>query len=120
MDQCYEKWDWTAEDKAAMFKNTFEVKGSKNLWLSGQFYPIKMIDQFFDIDPEDVTMHFDVLFDETMKLDERIQSFIEFNTAYLPKLKEVKPDDTIENHYHGDLRAFSLYLTLQYPEKYFL
>ena len=61
LDQCYEKWDWTAEDKAAMFKNTFEVKGSKNLWLSGQFYPIKMIDQFFDIDPEDVTMHFDVL-----------------------------------------------------------
>ncbi|MBK9736886.1 MAG: hypothetical protein IPO92_18785 [Saprospiraceae bacterium] len=27
--QCYQKWDWNAEDKAAMFKNTFDVKGSK-------------------------------------------------------------------------------------------
>ncbi len=112
--QCYQKWDWTVKDKAAMFKNTFDVKGPKNLWMSGQFYPTKMLDQFFEIDAEDVTSQFDVLFDETKELNVRIQSFIDFNASYLPKLKEVKPDDIIENHYHGDLRAISLYLTLQY------
>ncbi|MBK9736887.1 MAG: EVE domain-containing protein [Saprospiraceae bacterium] len=88
--------------------------------MSGQFYPVKMIEQFFDIDAKDVISQFDILFDETKELDGRIQSFIDFNAAYLPKLREVKPDDNIENHYHGDLRAISLYLTLQYPEKYFL
>lgn len=118
--QCYEKWDWTAEEKATMFKNTFNVSGPKNLWMSGQFYPTKMVDQFFEIDAEDVIFHFDALFDESKDLNSRIQSFIDFNAAYLPKLREVKQDDIIENHYHSDLRAISLYLTLQYPEKYFL
>ncbi|MFN7422380.1 MAG: hypothetical protein ACK5QP_03190, partial [Chitinophagales bacterium] len=38
--QVFEKWDWKAPNKLEMFKNAFEVKGNKNLWLSGQYFPI--------------------------------------------------------------------------------
>lgn len=118
--QCYSKWDWYGPDRATMFKNTFDIQGPKNLWMSGQFYPVKMIQQYFEIDPKLVEDNFTNLFNESVSLETRISSFISFNNDILPKLQEQKPEAKIATHYHGDLRAISLYLSLQYPDKYFL
>jgi 5-methylcytosine-specific restriction protein B len=117
--QCYEKWNWESYEKAKMFSDTFSVKGSKNFWESGNFYPVAMLNQFFEIRSEDTIRSFNILFEENLPLEERISQFIIFCQDSLPKLKEKKPNDILENHYHGDLRALSIYLTLQYPEKYF-
>ncbi len=120
LGQCYSKWDWSDQDKARMFIDTFNVKGGKNLWMSGNFLPIKMIEQYFEIDQKIVVDSFNLLFDENINLESRISSFISFNDGFLQRLQANKPEERIGNHYHGDLRAISLYLSLQYPEKYFL
>ncbi len=67
-----------------------------------------------------VVDNFNLLFDENINLESRISSFISFNDGFLQRLQKNKPEERIVNHYHGDLRAISLYLSLQYPEKYFL
>lgn len=120
LDQCFKNWDWNVENKATMFKKTFDVEGPKNLWASGQFYPIKMIEQFYEIDQGAVTDNFSILFDERKDLTERIAIFKKFAEVSLEKLKKAYPNDKIEQSYHGDLRAISIYLTLQYPEKYYI
>jgi len=118
--QCYERWNWNSDEKAKMFAYTFNVKGEKNLWMSGNFLPIKMINQYFEIEPKLVEEQFNILFNESESLETRISSFISFNDLIILKLQQHKPEEKIANHYHGDLRAISLYLTLQYPEKYYL
>ncbi|MBL0027518.1 MAG: hypothetical protein IPO98_22240 [Saprospiraceae bacterium] len=118
--QCYEKWDWNAVDKATMFQKTFDVKGQKNLWMSRQFYPVRMIEQYYEIDAGKVNNNFNILFDETQDLTYRIDSFKKITNDLLLKLQETKPNETIEQGYHGDLRAISIYLSLQYPEKYYI
>jgi len=120
LNQVFEKWDWNASDKPAMFKSAFEVSGDKNLWSSGNFYPTQHTLWMFDVFKDETIKVFDQLFDETIDLTERISKFIAFYDEKLPDLQALIPDKKINYHSHGDLRAIFLYLTLQYPEKYFL
>ena len=48
LKQVYDKWNWNSNDKVEMFKNSFEISGPKNLWLSGNFYPISHTSWMFD------------------------------------------------------------------------
>lgn len=120
LKQVYSKWDWDTENKPEMFKNAFEVNGPKNLWLSGNFYPIAHTSWMFENFEEETTGNFNNLFNESLPLYDRINSFINFYDLKLNDLKEQVPDKNINYHSHNDLRAIGLYLCLQYPEKYFL
>jgi 5-methylcytosine-specific restriction protein B len=120
LKQVYDKWDWNAKDKALMFKNAFEVEGSKNIWMSGNFYPIPHSNWMFQHFKEETVAAFNYLFNEQVNLTERIENFLELYDNKVPELKKLYPDKNIEYHSHNDLRAISLYLTLQYPNKYFL
>lgn len=120
LKQVYEKWDWNSPNKPNMFKDSFDVSGSKNLWESGNFYAIAHTRWMFEKFENETIEIFNNLFDENIALIERIKSFIDFYDEKLPELNQLVPDKTISNHYHGDLRAIALYLTLEYPEKYFL
>jgi len=120
LKQVYDKWDWSRSDKAEMFKKSFEITGSKNLWNSGNFYPVTHTNWMFQEFPVETENAFNVLFDESLPIKERVAQFIALYDAKLPELNEKVPEKEVRNHYHGDRRAIALYLTLQYPKKYFL
>ncbi|WP_375605647.1 McrB family protein [Flavobacterium davisii] len=120
LKQVYDKWNWSSEDVAEMFNNAFLVEGKKNLWESGNFYPIKHTLWMFQHFKNETINEFNNLFNEQIELKERIKSFINFYNLKLPELQKIAPDKKINYHSHNDLRAIALYLTLQYPEKYFL
>ncbi|MFN9319172.1 MAG: AAA family ATPase [Chitinophagales bacterium] len=118
--QVFEKWDWKAPNKLEMFKNAFEVKGNKNLWLSGQYFPITHTIWMFEVFPKETIEAFDYLFNETIPILERINKFIGLYDEKLPYLKEIAPDRKVNYHSHGCMRATALYLFLQNPNKYYL
>lgn len=118
--QVYDKWNWDVEDKPSMFKNCFEVVGSKNLWMSGNFYPIPHTNWMFENFKDETISQFNNLFNEEISLNNRVNSFIKFYDEKLPLLQNLVPDKKINYHSHGDLRAIAIYLSLQFPQKYFL
>ena len=120
LKQVSDKWDWTKEDKAQMFRDAFTIKGYNNLWSSGNFYPVDHTNWMFEQFLEETIEVFNLLFDESKELELRIDGFIKYYDLKLPILQQALPDKKIQNHYHNDRRAIALYLFLQYPEKYFL
>jgi hypothetical protein len=120
LNQVYQKWNWNTDDVSEMYKNAFLVDGKKNLWESGNFYPIKHTIWMFENFKDETINEFNNLFDEQIELYDRIKSFIDFYNLKLPELQKLVPDKKINYHSHKDFRAIALYLTLQYPEKYFL
>ena len=119
--QMYPIWKWKkGESNIEMYENTFNVDGHKNLWLSGNFFPISMFSWMLDKFPEETENAMILLLDESKELSNRIDSFTAILDNKLPELAKLITEKPINQHYHGDLRAISIYLTLQYPEKYFL
>ena len=119
--QMYPIWKWKkGESNIEMYENTFNVDGHKNLWLSGNFFPIGMLNLMLKNFPEETENAMILLLDESKELSNRIDSFTAILDNKLPELAKLIIEKPINQHYHGDLRAISIYLTLQYPEKYFL
>ena len=117
----YTIWNWRkAESNQEMYKQTFLVDGPKNLWQSGNFYPTSMLNWIWEIFPKDAEKAFSILYDETRELTKRIDEFNSILVDKLPELAKLTEDKPVNHHYHGDLRAVSIYLTLQFPEKYFI
>lgn len=117
----YTIWNWRKdESNQEMYKQTFLVNGPKNLWQSGNFYPTSMLNWIWEIFPADAEIAFSLLFDETIELTKRIDEFNSILIDKLPELAKLTEDKPVNHHYHGDLRAISIYLSLQFPEKYFL
>lgn len=108
--ECYrQKWDINAVDFVGMLNEAF--KKSSNLLAASRYYPLRMVKQYAEEEPEIVRELFKVLYDENLPLAERYKMFREGFDRY------VKPKGL--NHYQ-DLRAISVYLTFEYPEKYFM
>lgn len=120
LKQVYAKWDWNSPNKAKMFIESFDVIGSKNLWESGNFYAIAHTKWMFEKFEKETIEIFNQLFDENQPLINRIKDFTDFYDEKLIELDKLLPEKKIGNHYHGDLRAIALYLSLEYPDKYFL
>ena len=120
-NQMYSIWNWNSEtSNKDMFTKTFQVDGPKNLWQSGNFFPISMLTWMWEKFPIDTEEALKLLFDEKIELSERITKFTSILDEKLPELAKLITEKPINHHYHGDLRAISIYLTLQFPEKYFL
>jgi hypothetical protein len=118
--QVYAKWDWSRPDKKEMFREAFAVRGSQNLWESGQYFPTGHINWMFDQYEEETIRAFDMLFDESLDLVHRMQEFNALLDEKLPFLQNAIPEKRIAQHYHKDSRALLLYLSLQYPDRYYL
>ena len=117
----YAIWNWREnESNQEMYKQTFLVDGPKNLWQSGNFYPTSMLNWIWEIFPKDAEKAFSILYDETTEFTKRIDEFNSILIDKLPELAKLTEDKPVNHHYHGDLRAVSIYLTLQFPEKYFI
>ena len=108
-----DNWDIEAEDFGAMFKKATEKAG--NLLGSAHSYPRGMILEFAKADNEAVRQMFIKLYDESVDLSERIETFV--NTSEELRIKY--NDGTWNNHYQNT-NAISVYLWLRCPDKYYI
>lgn len=90
------------------------LKSSYNILTSNYYYPYGMILSFSEKDPDAVRSMFEVLFDETKNLYDRIKFFSEKSDNLIDKYFEGN-----KSHYQ-DMHTISTYLGFKYPEKYYL
>lgn len=103
-----DNWNINAPDFAKMLEESFAK--TYNLLAAGQYYPLKMLKVISTEHPEEVRELFRILYDESVPLSERFDDFRSGFDEF------VKKDNL--SHYQ-DLHAVSVYLTLEYPEKYY-
>lgn len=115
----YQKhWNIDAPDFASMLTNAFSR--ASNLLASGMYYPYRMITEYANANPEEVRRIFKLLHDESLPLEARYQAFRASCKSRIDEIMKGQPDrEKALNHYQ-DIRAVMVYLTFQYPEKYYL
>ena len=109
-DKYFEK---NVSDFAAMLELALEK--ADNLLTAGFYYAKAMIVQFAQEDPEGVREQFQILYDETRDLSERVSSF----RAYAEDRKQNHNESGWKSTFQ-DLHAISVYLWLRYPDKYYI
>jgi hypothetical protein len=108
-----EHWDIGASDFARMFLNAFKKKGNlmyQNSW----GYIKKAVTNF----PDEVREIFRGLYDESIHLQQRMETFQEKAEALLPKVKQATGKKKLKAQ--QDERTLSVYLAFRFPEKYYL
>ena len=113
-----QNWDIDAPDFAKMLATAFGK--ASNLLASGMYYPYKMITEYANANPEAVREIFRILHNEQIPLEERYQTFKQSCQSRIEQLKQAMPDRTKPLNHYQDPRAVMVYLTFQYPEKYYL
>ena len=108
-----DNWDLDAEDFPAMLSRS--LSKTENLLASMNNYPRRMIKQFAQRFPQDVKSLFVALYDETLNLKERIDTFI----AGIEQIHKEWDGKEAKNHYHT-FNVVSTYLWLRYPDKYYI
>lgn len=105
-----DNWDETADDFASMLKEA--LSKTSNLMDSGNYFPRRVIVKAANANPELTRKAFLELFDEKTDLEERIKRF-------RSRVKTLNAQKLLGNKEYQDDRAVLVYLTLQYPDKYY-
>lgn len=91
------------------------LRKTKNLLGSGNYFPRKMLLKNIEVSPNEVREMFRYLFDEDKDILERVQNFkSDFKVLSTANFGDRNPDT------YQDQRAVMVYLTLRFPERYFL
>lgn len=106
-------WNIEAEDFAGMLEES--LKKTANLMSSGNYYPRRMIIWVAKKEPEKVRQLFKELYDLSVDIKDRIESFQVGVDTIIEKHKE----GSINRSYQDD-RAVMVYLNMRYPDKYYL
>lgn len=106
-------WDIEAKDFPDMLEKA--LNKTSNLMSSGNYYPRRMIVWAARKEPEQVRELFRLLYDLSLDIKERIETF------------RMGIDNIVEKHKEGsilksyqDHRAVMVYLNMRYPERYYL
>ena len=111
-------WKIDSPNFAQMLEEAFGK--AKNLLASAMYYPYRMITEYARVNPEEVRRIFKILYDESLPLEERYQVFRDSCKSGVDQIRAQNPEyEKAVNHYQ-DLRAIMVYLTFEYPEKYYL
>lgn len=111
-------WEIDSPNFAQMLEEAFGK--AKNLLASAMYYPYRMITEYAQVNPEEVRRIFRILYDESLPLEERYQVFRDSCKSGVEQIRVKNPEyEKAVNHYQ-DLRAIMVYLTFEYPEKYYL
>jgi len=106
-------WDIEATDFGEMFKTATEK--TSMLLTSGHTFPRLMILNFANADAEATREMFRKLYDESLSLLDRVDSFQKESEALRTKYN----DGTWKKHFQNT-NAISTYLWLRYPDKYYI
>ena len=105
------KETWNIDDPNFAAMLTVSFKYTWNLLKSGNYYPYKMLVLFAEKEPETVRTLFKTLYDEKLPFEERCSRFQKgFDEYYNPQ----------NLRHYQDLHAISVYLSCEYPEKYYI
>ncbi|WP_339697348.1 DUF3883 domain-containing protein [uncultured Marixanthomonas sp.] len=104
-------WDIEAEDFPSMLEES--IGHTSNLLVSGNYFPAAMVIQFVRREPEKVRDAFRYAFDINSPLENRF-------TYFQQTMEDIRVGMTDAKSHYQDHRAFTVYLTLRYPEDYFL
>lgn len=110
-------WNCEATNFAEMLEAS--LKDTDNLLTSSRRFARGMIIEYATLFPEDVRAMFINLFDESIDVYERINSFIVKSDELLPRWSAIrnKPDGRM--HFQN-INAVTTYLWLRYPDKYYI
>lgn len=111
-------WNPADPDPAGMFDRCLQNSQTRRLWQTENWYPKRMMLEFWRVDPQMVRAMFDDLFDEARDVEARIGRFIFGCDELLRDYKRANPTSVENNHYHADYRMIALYLAFRYPEQY--
>ncbi len=111
------KWVIEAKDFGKMVSEAFSK--AFNLLQGGMYYAYKMLCDFSQRYPEKMRELFRILYDEERPLDERITTYRKGCDEIMKQLRETVPGYENKNAYQ-DLRAICVYLSFNYPDKYFM
>ncbi len=111
-------WNIEAEDFPGMLEEA--LKQTANLLAGGMYYANKMVCAFARLNPEKMRGLFKLLYNENLPLVERIQPFRSGCEELLKEFQNSNPENTKAMNHYQDLRALFVYLSFEYPEKYFL
>lgn len=107
-----DNWDVNADDFSGMLKKSLSKTDS--LLASPNNFPALMIIKFAEIVPEEVRSMFLVLFDESMDVYERIDTFKQKSGVLLERY-----GSGAKHHYQKE-NPICTYLWLRYPDKYYV
>lgn len=107
-----DNWDIDSADFAEMLKRS--LSKTKNLLVSQNYFPARMIEVYAQIAPNEVKEMFVSLYDESEDVVERIVNFRKAADNFCKKYR-----DENESHYQFE-NAISIYLWLRYPDKYYI
>lgn len=110
-------WEIDSPNFAQMLEEAFGK--AKNLLASAMYYPYRMITEYAQVNPEEVRRIFRILYDESLPLEERYQVFRDSCKSRIDQIKAEHPDREKPLNHYQDLRAIMVYLTFEYPEKYY-
>lgn len=113
-----DNWNIEAEDFPGMLEES--LKQSANLLSGGMYYAYKMVCAFARLNPEKMRELFKLLYDENLPLVERLQPFRNGCEELLKEYQNSAPEHAKAMNHYQDLRALCVYLSFEYPEKYFL
>jgi 5-methylcytosine-specific restriction protein B len=108
-----DNWDLEATDFPAMLRRSLAATG--NLLTSSMYYPKLMIERFSDQRPDDVREAFRHLFDEELPLLTRLRQFMNAAEIWRQEFVGAPANNSYQNQ-----RTLMSYLTLHYPERYYL
>lgn len=112
--KCFQdNWDINASDFYEMLKKS--LAKSRKLLAARNFFPKKMILYFAKKEPETVRNMFVNLFNESIGLSRRIESFRNTSEVLLSQYAS----ENMNAHYQN-LNVVSTYLFLRFPEKYYV
>jgi len=106
-------FDINAPDFPEMLENS--LSKTENLLASMNYYPKRMINRFAKELPVETRQAFSNLYDEDQDLVKRINLFKQFGISSINKLE---PGRNLSSY--QDDRTIAVYLSLKYPEKYYL
>lgn len=113
-----DNWRIEAEDFAGMLAESFEE--ADNLLRGGMYYASNMLCALAKQDPEKMRSLFRLLYNEDLPLVERLQPFRTGCDELLEAYRQTSSEpEKAKNHYQ-DLRALCVYLSFEFPDKYFL
>lgn len=111
--KCFQdNWDVNADDFSGMLKKSLSKTDS--LLASPNNFPAQMIIKFAEIVPEEVRSMFLVLFDESMDVYDRIDTFKQKSGVLLERY-----GSGAKHHYQKE-NPICTYLWLRYPDKYYV
>lgn len=105
-------------EPAAMFERSLENSQTRRLWQTDQFFPKKMMLEFWRLDPMTTRLAFADLLDETRPAENRLSRFAFACDMLLTDFRDANPLTRQTEHFHGDGRLASIYLSFQYPASY--